>query len=483
MFGFFKTNNWCWWHFVCIALALLVSVASAFMRPAWCDEVAYIDPGAQLALTGKMVSTAWVTNSPEALWGSSNPGMPLLFAGWFKLFGFGHMQARLLFCFLHLTGVLLVFQWIQRECSPSPWALSLGIISSLLLPSLANAIFQCRLESVALLLCAWFLYYAFNDNAGFFAYWVAAPLLGLVVVFFGLHFAGFFCLAAVAVYISMPSWRILVQGLGLAIGIIVGLVLLWLVYSQFGIWDTFVAARACHYGRALEWVPVGWKRFDVTPDLPVLACLATTGLLSSLPWARCPHVRDWIPWATALSIFFLLPVLISLVGVYYGNYSWMVALPIMLCFFVGAPKLTGWFKYVFIFILSIGIIAAGIKSVKHLPGQARDGRQRWRVVEVLKENLNKGDAVAADFQFYYILVDAGFRIYPRVKLDEGRCLGYEQESFLPQTSRQNIGCIVSRRSGSSQILSGLGGSWRLIAEVPVISGNPCDDDYLIYLRK
>jgi len=478
-----KKYDWRWWHYSCIALALLVSVTSAFMRPAWCDEVAYIDPGAQLALTGRMFSTAWVTNSPEALWGSSNPGMPLLFAGWFKLFGFGHMQARLLFCLLHLSGVLLIFYWIQRKWSPSPWALVLGIISSLLVPSLANAIFQCRLESIAFLLCAWFLYYALSNNAGFFAYWIAPPLLGLAIIFFGLHFAGFFCLAAVGVYIFTPSRRAFFQGLGLAFGMVVGLIFLWLVYNQIGIWDTFVAARACHYGRPLEWVPVGWKRFDVTVDLPVLAVLATIGLLSSSPRMRLPHTRDWIPWASALTIFFLLPIFVSLLGVYYGNYSWMVALPIMLCFYVGAPKLTGWFKLAFTSILLTGIIAAGIKSVKYLPEQARSEYNRRRVVEILKANLHDRAAVAADFQFYYILVEAGFRIYPRVRLDEGRCLGYEQENFLPQTSQRQIGCIVSKRSSSLQILSGLGGAWRLLAEVPALSGNQSDDDYLIYLKK
>ena len=131
---------WRWWHLAIIVSTLLLASAQAFLVPSWCDEIAYVDPGAQLALTERMVSTAWLTNSPEALWGSSNPGMPLVFAGWFKLIGFGQAQARLLFCLLHFAGVLFLFRWIRDRLDPTPWALVFGLVASLLLPSLANAI-------------------------------------------------------------------------------------------------------------------------------------------------------------------------------------------------------------------------------------------------------------------------------------------------------------------------------------------------------
>ena len=148
------TTAWRFWHSAIVVSALMLASAQAFLLPSWCDEIAYVDPGAQLVLTGRMVSTAWLTNSPDSLWGSSNPGMPLIFAAWFKLVGFGQAQARLLFCLLHFAGVFFLFRWIRARLNPRPWALVLGLAASLLLPSLANAIFRARLECLAFLFCA-----------------------------------------------------------------------------------------------------------------------------------------------------------------------------------------------------------------------------------------------------------------------------------------------------------------------------------------
>jgi hypothetical protein len=126
-----ESKPWRWWHVMILIIVINLSFIYALFLPTWIDEAGYIDPGVQLILTGKMVSI----NSPESLWGASNPGMPLMFAGWFKLFGFGKIQARLLFCGLHFSGVFFLFRWIRNQFNPGPTTLLLGIISSLILPS------------------------------------------------------------------------------------------------------------------------------------------------------------------------------------------------------------------------------------------------------------------------------------------------------------------------------------------------------------
>jgi len=470
-------------HFALVAVALLLALVCAFLSPPWCDEVSYVDPGAQLALTGRMVSTAWVTNSPEVLWGSSNPGMPLLFAGWFKLVGFGQAQARLLFCILHLAGVFLFFRWVCRWFNPEPWPLVLGIVSSVLLPCLANAIFCPRLESLAFLLCAWFLHYTYDDGRSFFRDWLAAPALGLVIIFFALHFAGFFALAALFALGFLSNRRTFVQGVGLALGMCAGLAILWAVYVRIGVWDTFVAARACHYGRILDWVPLGWKRYGVTGDMPSLALLAGVGLISAATVSGWKPARAWAPWLWALGTFFFVPLLIGSIGIYYGNYSWMVALPMMLCFYVGAPSLTGWRRAAFISVLSLGLITASIRSVRRFPEMIREAQRRQQVTAALGTILPNGAAVAADFPLYYQLVGAGFHVYPRVRADEGLCLGFEQESFLPKSVRKQITCVVTMKEAAAPILSGLGGEWRMSAEIPTWPGRRTEENYQIYVRK
>lgn len=478
-----KLQGWRWWHLAVIASALLLASVQAFLAPAWCDEIAYVDPGAQLALTGRMISTAWLTNSPEALWGSSNPGMPLVFAAWFKLIGFGQAQARLLFCLLHFAGVFFLFRWIRARLDPAPWALVFGLVASLLLPSLANAIFQARLECLAFLFFAWFLDYTFDETPGLFRGWVAPPMLGLAIIFFGLHFAGFFALAAIAVFAASPSRRTFSQGAGLALGLVAGLVMLWYAYVRIGIWEVFVAARACHYGRDLDWVPLGWKRFSVTSDMPWLALLAGIGLLSAARASAWRPTRAWLSWLWAFAAFCLIPLLISLVGIYYGNYSWMVALPVMLCFYLGAPSLQGRWRTAFVAILSLGIFAVAFKFTKRLPDMVKEAGRRDQVTATLTVILPKGRAVAADFPLYYQLAGAGYRVFPRVRADEGLCLGFEQEYYLPKSVMGLIGCIVTKKEAATPVLSGLGGEWRMVAEIPALPGRRSEENYQIYVRK
>jgi hypothetical protein len=461
----------------------MIALVRALLLPAWVDEVAYVDPGAQLAMTGKMISTAWLTNSPEVLWGSSNPGMPLLFAGWFKLVGFGQSQARLLFCLLHFTGVAFFFRWVIRGFKPGPWPLVFGIASSVLLPSLGNAIFQPRLECLAFLLCAWFLSYAWSDRRSFFLDWLAAPLLGLAIIFFGLHFAGFFALAAICAFIFSPSRRMFLQGAGLALGLIAGMAALWATYVRIGVWEIFVAARACHYGRTLSWVPEDWRRFVVTGDLPWLALLAGLGLFSAMSASRWKPARTWTAWLCALSVFFVVPLLIGTIGIYYGNYSWMVALPMMLCFYVGAPQLGGVARTTFISVLSAGLLAVTIKFSKPLPRTANEAERRRQVVAVLGKMVPRGASIAADFPLYYELAGAGYRVFPRVRKDEGLCLGFGQDYFLPAKLRGQIGCAVTTNDSVGLILAGLGGEWRMVAEIPAVRRGLTQESYQIFIRK
>lgn len=139
-----------------------------------------------------------------------------------------------------------------------------------------------------------------------------------------------------------------------------------------------------------------------------------------------------------------MPVLIGSVGIYYGNYSWMVALPMMLCFYFGAPSLVGRWRTAFVSILVLGLVMVSFKFGKRLPGLAKEAERRQQVTATLATFLPKGGAVAADFPLYYQLVDAGYGVYPRVKADEGLCLGFEQDHFLPNAVRGQISCVVTK---------------------------------------
>jgi hypothetical protein len=144
---------------------------------------------------------------------------------------------------------------------------------------------------------------------------------------FGLHFIAFFSLAAIGIFLYKLNQRSFLRGAGLALGIIVGLLLIRLAYGYYGIWDTFVAARSAHYGKILPWVPKGLRCFIVTPDMLNILSLVFFGLFSSIYFSIKTSQRLWVPWVFALGIFLIIPPIMNIIGIYYSAYSWMVVLP------------------------------------------------------------------------------------------------------------------------------------------------------------
>ena len=69
---------------VIAALSLGLSLVAVLFNPAWTDEVFYVEPGASLAFGEGFLSNGISHLGYGATWGLSNPGAPLLLAGWFK---------------------------------------------------------------------------------------------------------------------------------------------------------------------------------------------------------------------------------------------------------------------------------------------------------------------------------------------------------------------------------------------------------------
>jgi hypothetical protein len=56
-------------HYATMLIPVLVLLTRVFFEPASGDEVFFLDPGAQLAFTGRMTSTCSYTNSSTELMG------------------------------------------------------------------------------------------------------------------------------------------------------------------------------------------------------------------------------------------------------------------------------------------------------------------------------------------------------------------------------------------------------------------------------
>lgn len=475
-------NKLKWWHIAIITFAVIIGLFSVFIRPTRWDEMHYVDPGAQLVLQGRMVSTVWVTNSPNELWASSNPGMPLLFACWFKVFGFGFIQSKILFFILHLSGVYVFFSWIRKKFNPSAGALVLGISGSFILPSLAESFYNLRLDVCSFSLFTFFLYYTWTKKENIFLNWFAPILFGFLLILWGFHFALFYSLASVVAFVLIRNKISLVRAIAFFVGICLGIIILWLTYLHFNMWDTLIAARSSHFGKILPWCPIGWHKLTVLSDWPIFLLLTSVGLLGNLKSDR----SRWLPWILALLVFFLVPFIISSIGIYYRAYIWMVALPMVLCFYYAENLLKSWYRFFVAVILSCSLIVFSLYSINSLMQLYRDAQQIKTSINLIKEKIPPGSSIVADEKFYYQLIESGFKYYIHADSSAGACLGYKQDYFFPKNLRDQVKCIVfslPKGETSTQILSDMGGEWILIGNFPAPVKGKLHQEISIYRKK
>jgi hypothetical protein len=427
-----------WWHLATIAISTVIGLSYAGLKPTWWDEMHYVDPGMHFALQGRMFSTTWVTNSPHELWASGNPGLPLLFAGWFKIFGFGFVQSRALFFFLYFSGVIVFFFWIRNKFNPTAWALVLGISGSFILPSLAEPIINLRLDVLAYLFFTLFLYYTWTDKENIFLNWVAPVLLGLLTAFFGLHFSMYFVLAAGVTILLKRNKVSFIRAIALGAGTILGMIILWAVYKKLGMWDTFIASRASHIGKQLPWCPAGFKKLTLLKDWWVFMALAVMGFLGNLRQNR----SQWLPWVLAITAFFAIPYVISVLGIYYRPYIWMVTLPMILCFYHSENSLKGWYLKISIILLSFSLVDSGLYKIRHTHESYKIKQHQDRVLKMVHERFPEGTSIIANSNFYYDLTSHRFTVYPNMDPDAGTMLGYKQDYFFPKDLRNQVKCII-----------------------------------------
>jgi hypothetical protein len=469
------------WPVAIVAFSIVLGLCSVFLRLTYIDEMNYVDPGAQLALQGRMVSTVWVTNSPDELWASSNPGLSLLFAGWFKIFGFGVIQSRILFLLLYLTGVSVFFIWIKNKFNPSRLALALGLSGFFILPSLVEPLYNLRVDVIALLLFTFFIYYTWTEKQNLFLNWLAPALLGFLVVLFGFHFALFFSLAAATAILLKRDKAALIRAIALLLGVAVGLVILRSVYIYYNMWDTLIAARASHLGKVLPWCPVGWKKLTLLSDWPLFISLATLGLICNLGSSR----SKWLPWILAISVFLITPFIISSIGIYHRAYLWMVALPMVLCFYYAENLLKGWCKILSIIMISFSLILFSLYSISSLIRLSRDTQQINKVVNLVMERFPRGTSIIASERFYYHFVGRGFKYYFHVESSSGEALGFKQDHFFPKKHRDQVKCIIfSTGEGEpAKVISEMGGEWILIGSFPAPANGKLQTDITVYIKK
>jgi len=432
---------------VIAALSLGLSLVAVLFNPAWTDEVFYVEPGASLAFGEGFLSNGISHLGYGATWGLSNPGAPLLLAGWFKLAGFGQFSAHAFFFLVQLVGAILLTRWV-RERHPMGRTAAVALVAlCMMMHSLAgNAIFHARHDAFALLLFAWFLGGFFPAATNGLSRLLAFSL-GPACVFFGLQFCGYFALAAAGIFFWRRTRETFVSGLCLAAGLVTGVLLLRWAYGHIGVWQAFLDNRGENFGRAFH-----LDKFYVSKDFIVLipACLGLVLAegLAGRGWRNEVATAGWFGCGLLLGV----PVIIQLIGLWQAPFSWMITVPLLIAILPVCAARTfgrgGWFLGVIalLFLLSCYV------RLKELPLAVEQAGSRRQTVVELRRLASPDEVALGSMSLYYELRASGQKSY------------WPYDRFLPAHPElaRKVRWLVLAEVDRPILTEHLGGAWEQV---------------------
>lgn len=425
-------------------LTILLTLLAVLYNPAWTDEVFYVEPGASLAAGKGFLSNGWSELGHGTTWGLSNPGVPVLLAGWFKIFGFGQFSSHTFFFVAQLAGAILIVRWAQArhliDCASSWVAVAL----CMMLHSLAgNTIFHARHDAFALLLFAWFLSYAFVNEPDWRSR-LAAFIFGSACVFLGLQFCGYFSIAAAGLFLWRRTREDFMSGLCLALGLMAGILMLRWTYGQMGVWQVFLENRRENFGRAFQ-----LDKFYASKDFLVLipACV---GLLlaegfSGRGWRNKVAISGWFGLALLLGI----PVIIQIIGLWQSPFSWMITVPLLLVILPICSKLSfvrgGWF------VIVVGglCLFSCFTRLRELPLAIKEMERRKLAVTEFRRLAASNEMALGSMSLYYDLRGSVRDVY----------WPYDKRLPAHPTIAKGVNWMVLAEVDRPILTGLLGGSW------------------------
>lgn len=147
-------SEWAWLFVWALVPAAFAALAFPHFFP-WIDEVQFVDPGASLALGQGFTSSAWPYQRPDEVFMGNAPAFSALLGLWFKLFGFGWVQARSL-SFL-FAGLATVLGWMAfRRAAPSvpAWLAGLVVALSCCGYGVTQSVWSVRYDTLGMLLAS-----------------------------------------------------------------------------------------------------------------------------------------------------------------------------------------------------------------------------------------------------------------------------------------------------------------------------------------
>lgn len=447
------------WFWVVVGLLFLNALTFDWYTTVWMDEAMFVDPAANLYYGHGFTSSAWATQHYGEPWVGNTPLYSLLLFTWFKMCGFGIFQARLLDYLLWSAAVALICCAVQR----------LNLVRRpLLVAALAALLFigngttfsyrSGRYDPLIILMVAFCFFCCSLKNplTRNIAITISALFLLPTALFVGVFMATF----GLLLFLFFRE-KVFTRLCVLAAGMAVGLGLLYLAYSHFGLWHAFRKAAAFLaqiYYPPNATTPV-WKQklfdlpykmvHDVATDILLLVLLG----IAVIRWKVMNSTGRKLA-LFAVAVFVLLPCVSQFIYSYQNYHCWQVYIPLAICFVsiaayceVACGKLSPVVIVLTVFVVFIFGLGSrlGLASIDY---------KDWdysAVESFVKENVRPSDIVYADYQASY-------------PLHEVNAQSYYSWYFNVMTRREanSINCLVIRPGTLPFVQEKLGGQWEQI---------------------
>jgi hypothetical protein len=411
----------------------------------WLDEVAYTDPGASLALEGRLTSTFWEERGTP-VWTGNVPLHQLALAGLFKVFGFSCRVARSANVVYYTLAILLICQMVRSynivQTSRARWLLFWILLAGTGLTALYR---NGRYDAIGCLLFVGWVFCSLQSQRRLLMLLGVGAAASLIPAA-GLALGPLLLISGVVAFF-LWKWKT-VRGLTVTgVGAISGILIMQFVYQRLGVPSFFKeVTKSTNPHMVFDFT------FATLQNPSYLAAIAAGGL--ALIGLKRTHWRE-VQAQTAftfLTLGLLIPVAMFLAGKYQFYYSWMAIIPASLgaVMLVEHPSVSR-----FVRITGVALLLAA--TLLGLPRRCIQIVAAWEqdlpgaVSQFALKNASPSDVAYADadaFAVYYSLratVQMGYwAALPVNKADRPKI----SVAFLPKTG------------GEAYLHERLGGDWR-----------------------
>lgn len=399
---------------VLLAAFLLINLAtSAEVPTVYQDEVQLTDPAANLYLGNGFTSSAWSTQTKDTFWAGHGPLYSILLYCWMVLFGFGVVAVRSLNYVLMVGSGLMLWVSVRRLNLVPSAGNRVALIALLLLSYGLTFNYRTgRLDCTAIaLLAASGLAYSVQCTRMrcllFSAIGILLPMAGPQVVAYASM-----CCALLLLYLGKSVVKVTVS---LAIGLVLGISFLYLLYTFNGVVDNFidslVSRSPMSKGLISKFAPHKLSD-DISVAFPFILAkdisfpfLLASALTLAVYQARKARLSFYSPLSFGLTLAVSVPLAMFLLVHYPAYYSWMAFIPLAICVFSELSKIdrSCWTHGLIRVAIGLLVVAGAIGLPLHLTLATYDWHDRdYTVVEdLVKRNVTATDWVYCDYGAYY----------------------------------------------------------------------------------